>query len=306
VSVTENWAGGWTSEADQKTLAPYLVTNGTIVMLTVTGIPKGLTVTPQLPSSTVATEPAWGTTISPTAYTGAVMNDTATFEYTITATNRPTSTTVESAGFTFTLTNSSPLAQDNPNMAVSVQLGPVPSTSSPVYPAFSYPVFGLAEEAPGTPLNVMEFIDCTTPLLYPYITNFVGPGLGPLGNWDTAMEVANMTSLPFASTSALYTMPQNGSCTFSFYSAGTSTTVGTATEATPVTWTTPVVLSGGNYAFMLSATPAHGLTGGYAVAVCNFLNGGGYAELVDNANGLGNWQVMAGYLAQVYYGQFPF
>jgi hypothetical protein len=115
-----------------------------------------------------------------------------------------------------------------------------------------------------------------------------------------------MTSLPFPSTNTiLYTLPQNGSCTFSFYSAGTSTTVGTAAEATPITFTTPVVLSGGNYAFMLSGTPAHGLTGGYAVAVCNFLNGAGYAEMVDNANGLGNWQVMAGYLAEVYTGTFP-
>jgi hypothetical protein len=189
-------------------------------------------------------------------------------------------------------------------MAISVQLAPPPSTTSPVYPAFSYPVFGLAEETPGTPIPEEVFIDCITPLLFPYITDAYTPGVGPLGSWDTAMEVANMTSVPFPTTSGLYTLPQNGACTFSFYSAGTSTTVGTAKEAVPVTWTTPVILSGGNYAFMLSATPAAGLTGGYAVAVCDFLNGGGYAELVDNANGLGNWQVMAGYLAEVYYQPF--
>jgi hypothetical protein len=319
VSVSENWAGAWTSLTDEAKLATYapsannVVTNGTIINITVTGIPKGMTVTPEAPASyilvagveTAVGYPVWSATIAPTSYTGAVPNDTATFMYTITNTNRPTSTTEENAAFTFTLTNPSPLEPDNLPMAVSVTLGPPPSTTTPVYPAFSYPVYGLTEEAPGSPQNVMTFIDCVTPLLFPYITNYSVPGTGPLGSWDTAMEVANMTSVPFVSTSYLYTLPQNGSCAFSFYSAGTSTTVGTATEATPISWTTPVILSGGNYAFMLSATPAKGLTGGYAVAVCNFLNGGGYAEMVDNANGLGNWQVMAGYTAGIYVGPFP-
>jgi hypothetical protein len=50
---------------------------------------------------------------------------------------------------------------------------------------------------------------------------------------------------------------------------------------------------------MLSGTTAKGLGGGYAIAVCNFLNGTGYAEVVDNANGLGNWGVMGSYLAYV-------
>ena len=304
VDVTENWAGAWTSKNDEVARAPYLVTNGSNIAVQVTGIPQGLTVTPQTPFDVTGSQ-VWGAT--PAAYTGAVFNDSTTFVYTITNTERPappTPVTPESVQFDFILTNTAPLAQGNPAMAISVQLAPPPSTTSPVYPAFSYPVFGLAEETPGTPIPEEVFIDCITPLLFPYITDAYTPGVGPLGSWDTAMEVANMTSVPFPTTSGLYTLPQNGACTFSFYSAGTSTTVGTAKEAVPVTWTTPVILSGGNYAFMLSATPAAGLTGGYAVAVCDFLNGGGYAELVDNANGLGNWQVMAGYLAEVYYQPF--
>ena len=50
---------------------------------------------------------------------------------------------------------------------------------------------------------------------------------------------------------------------------------------------------------MLSQTSAKGLGGGYAIAVCNFLNGTGYALVADNANGLGNWGVMGNYLAYV-------
>lgn len=65
--------------------------------------------------------------------------------------------------------------------------------------------------------------------------------------------------------------------------------------------------SGGIGTFFLSDTPppggtgtsAKGVPGGYAIAVCNFLNGTGYAQIVDNANGLGNWGVMGSYLAYV-------
>jgi len=49
----------------------------------------------------------------------------------------------------------------------------------------------------------------------------------------------------------------------------------------------------------LSSTSAKGLPAGYAIAVCNFLNGTGYALIADNANGLGNWGVMGNYLAYV-------
>jgi len=261
----------------------------------VTGIPAGVTLTPLAPINLGTCTATWTT---PAAYTGGAFNDSTTFVYTITATNRTIPVHPESAIFKFDVTTSGPLAQGNPNTAISVTLGPAPSASSPVYPAFSYPVFGMAEEAPGTPSAVVVWQDCTTNLLYPYVTNYNG-GMsgGEMGNWDTALEVANMTSQPYPSTSPQYVIPQNGACTFSFYNAGTSTTIGTAKQAAPISFTTPVVLSGGNYAFMLSATPAAGLTGGYGYAVCNFLWAAGYAELVNNANGLGNWGVMAGYLA---------
>jgi hypothetical protein len=293
--IAENWAGAWSSDADELALAPYLVTNGTILTVTVTGIPKGLTITPQKPTDLAA---GIETFTLPAAYTGATFDDSTTFEYVISATNRASPPVPESADFSFVLTTAGPLAQGNPQMAVSVQLNPAPSTSSPKYPAFTYPVFGLGEEYPGSASPVFTFVDCTTNLVYPYITNYnLGAGGGALGNWDTALEVANMTSQPFASDSPFYVVPQNGACTYYFYAAGTSTSVGTAKQATPITYTTPVVLSGGIYTFMLSSTPAASLVGGYAYAICNFLWGGGYAELVDNANGLGNWQTAAGYLA---------
>jgi len=301
VIATENWAGGWTSLADELVLAPfapaaplYQVTNGSNVAVTVTGIPKGVTVTPQPVINSGAT---WAA--PPSAYTSTADDSTTTFVYTITATNRGLPPFIglppESAEFDFVLSSNGALPdQNNPPTTTSVTLAPAPNGAA--YPAFSYPVFGMAEEAPGVPYDIWTWPDCQTTLAYPYVTNYDGgPAQGPLGNWDTAIEVANMSSIPPASLFS--TIPTNGACTFSFYNAGTSKTVGTATQATPLaTYTTPVILSGGEYAFMLSSV-APGFAAGYAWAVCNFLVGEGYAAIADNANGLGNWELFANYLA---------
>jgi hypothetical protein len=142
------------------------------------------------------------------------------------------------------------------------------------------------------------------------VTNYdLGEGAGALSNWDTGLEVANTTSDPFSSVVTANPLgapggatPQNGSCTFYFYNAGTyvgSETQYVPTEATPAaTYTTPVLYSGGTYGVMAS-TAAPGITGGYAIAVCDFTNGVGFAEVVDNANGLGDWGVMGSYVPYV-------
>jgi len=131
-------------------------------------------------------------------------------------------------------------------------------------------------------------------------------GGGALGNWDTGLQISNTTSDPFGAPDyntdfiAGGYAPQVGSCTWYVYSAGTTTKVNpTPVAATPITFTRPVVLSGGTDAFMLSSTPAAGTTYGYAIAVCNFLGAVGQAGMADNANGLGDWELMESYLPYV-------
>jgi hypothetical protein len=302
VVATENWAGAWSSQVDELTLAPfapvapnYTVTNGSNIAIAVVGIPKGVTVTPVAPFNYIGGQ-AWGAT--PPAFTSTADDSNATFVYTILSTDRAVPAiggTPEESEFDFVLSSNGALPdQNNPPTTTSVTLAPAVSGAS--YPAFSYPVFGNAEEAPGVPYTIWLWPDCQTTLAYPYVTNYNGgPGAGPLGNWDTAIEVANMSSIPPASLFS--SIPTNGACTFSFYNAGTSKTVGTAAQATPLaTYTTPVLLSGGEYAFMLSSV-APGFAAGSAWAVCNFLDGTGYAAIADNANGLGNWELFANYLA---------
>ena len=298
ITITEQWAGAWTALSDETVLAPYaptstgLVTNGSIISITLSGIPLGVKVTPVAPANDTGTA-TWGT-FTPTSYTGAMANDTVTFEFPLTATVRQE---VESADFVFDVSTSGAIASNNPPLTASVTLNPMTPTSKAEYPAFTYPTSGLAEE-PNYPLAGVTFVGCQTSLLYPYVTNYIGgSGAGAIGNWDTALEVANTTSDPFGGPDFGGATPQDGSCSFYVYAAGTGSRAKPA-PATPITFTTPVVLSGGTWSFMLSTTPAAGLLGGYAIANCNFSNAVGYAETVDNA-GLGDWGVIGSYLPYV-------
>jgi len=308
INVAEQWAGAWTSLTDEQTLAPYAPTsilgptNGSDISITFTQIPLGVTITPgatiddvvhpgvQTSEGTVN----WGT-FSPLAYTGVKANDTVTFEYPIATTLRPE---VEAANFYFTVSTAGPIALQSPPMLASVTLNPMtPAVGS--YPAFTYPNGPLLEE-PNYPLTVVDFIGCQTNLLFPYVTNYTsGSSGGALGNWDTGIVVSNTSSDPYTSVFG-GAVPTAGTCSFYVY-ASTSGSLTPSADATPVVppFSTSPVYTGGIQAFMLSQTPAAGVGGGYAIAVCNFLNGTGYAEIVDNANGLGNWGVMGSYLAYV-------
>ena len=299
VDIAEQWAGAWTALSDELSLAPFaptassLATNGSIISITVNGIPSGAEVIPE-EIELVTGHQVWAAL--PAAYTGTMPNDSHTFEFTLTSTVRQE---VEEDLFWFEVVTTGAVPGNSPGMTASVYLNPLaPSTT--LYPAFVYPSGTLSAE-PTSPLNAVAFVGCQTSLLWPYVTNYSGgTSGGPLGNWDTAMEIANTTSDPFGGLNFGGAIPQDGSCTFYVYNAGTAAAArATPTTATPITWTTPVVLSGGDYSFMLSTTPAATVVGGYAIAICNFQNAVGYAALVDNANGLGTWEAYSNYLAYV-------
>ena len=300
INVAEQWSGAWTSLTDELTLAPYaptatgLATNGSDISITFSGIPLGVTVEPLSGPVTTLGTVTWGT-YAPLAYTGAMTNDTVTFEFPISTTLRPE---LEAANFNFEVYTTGAIALQSPPMTASVTLNPMTPTGIPLYPAFTYPNGTLLEE-PMYPLTVVDFIGCQTNLLFPYVTNFKsGTGGGALGNWDTGIVVANTSSDPYTPAfGGAY--PTAGTCAFSVYASTTGSLTPSADAAPVATFNTPPVYTGGISSFMLSSTPAAGVSGGYAIAVCNFLNGTGYALVADNANGLGNWGVMGNYLAYV-------
>ena len=300
INVGEQWSGAWTSLTDELVLAPYaptasgLATNGSDISITLSGIPAGVTVAPVgIPTTTVGTV-NWGT-FTPLSYTGVKANDSVTFDFPIASTLRPE---IEAANFTFNVYTSGPIALQSPPMTASVTLDPMTPTGTPLYPAFTYPNGVLLEE-PLYPLTVVDFIGCQTNLLFPYVTNYnSGTSGGALGNWDTGIVVSNTSSDPYTPIFG-GAIPTAGTCAFSVY-ASTSGSLSPSADAGPVaTFNTPPVYTGGVQSFMLSQTSAKGVGGGYAIAVCNFLNGTGYALVADNANGLGNWGVMGNYLAYV-------
>jgi len=302
INIAEQWAGAWTSVTDELTLAPYaptatsLATNGSDMSITITGIPLGVTVTPYgAPFNNLGTA-VWDA-VTPTSYTGVKANDSVTFDYPLATTVRDE---IEAAYFTFQVLTTGPIALQSPPMVATVYLDPQTPTSIPLYPAFTYPENGLAWEP--SPLTVVDFVGCQTNLLFPYVTNY-SSGSSALGNWDTGIVVANTSSDPYMYTNFnsvyLGAIPTAGTCTFYVYAATTGSLTPTADAAPVTTFTTPPIYTGGVDSFLLSTTSAKGLPAGYAIAVCNFLNGTGYALIADNANGLGSWGVMGNYLAYV-------
>ncbi len=111
---------------------------------------------------------------------------------------------------------------------------------------------------------------CATTLLFPYILN--------TGGYDTGIALTN--------ASAGSTVAQSGTCSMTFYGSG----------APSAPYTTSSVSSGTVDAFTVSSV-APGFQG-YAIAVCNFQNGHGFAFITDGYGQPGRG-LSQGYLAVV-------
>jgi hypothetical protein len=312
IAIREQWAGAWTSLTDEQDLAPYAptandkVSNGSEIAIVLTNIPNGVTITPEAPGTFTGT-PVFAA--PPAAYTSTAAGSTTTFIYTLTSTVR---SEIEAATFTFEFTIPGVgISVNNPPMVASVELYPPPNATTVVYPAFVYPLNATALEEPTSPFTVITFVGCQTSLLWPYVTDYYGGGTVAQNNWDTAFAVANTTSDPFGPpnfSSAFWPggyTPEVGACNFYVYDAGTAApgvpaTSLTPVTATPLTFSSPVVLSGGVYGNMLSlAVGNNAVAHGYMIGTCNFLGAVGYGALVDNANVGGNWDAYSNYIAYV-------
>ena len=151
------------------------------------------------------------------------------------------------------------------SMSAVVSFAPIGSTQIPNF------VIGPSS----TTTTLSTFTQCTTSLLFPFVTNQLG--------FDTGLAIANTSTDPFGSNGAT---PQAGTCTVYFYGAG---------APTPNSVVTPSVPSATVYTNTVSAL-APGFQG-YAIAQCNFQFAHGFAFLED---GLGTGAgITMGYLAGV-------
>jgi hypothetical protein len=150
-------------------------------------------------------------------------------------------------------------------LTAAVSFAPVGSTQ--------FPNFVVGPSTTTTTLST--FTQCTTSLLFPFVTNQLG--------FDTGLAIANTSSDPFGSNGAT---AQAGTCTISFYGSG---------APSPSSVTTPTVPSGTVYAAVLSGIGA-GFQG-YLIAQCNFQYAHGFAFVTDGVGANGG--LSQGYLAGV-------
>jgi hypothetical protein len=150
-------------------------------------------------------------------------------------------------------------------MTAAVSFAPVGSTQ--------FPNFVVGPSTTTTTLST--FTQCTTSLLFPFVTNQLG--------FDTGLAIANTSSDPFGANGAT---AQAGTCTISFYGAG---------APSPSSVTTPNVPSGTVYTAVLSGIGA-GFQG-YLIAQCNFQYAHGFAFVTDGVGANGG--LSQGYLAGV-------
>jgi hypothetical protein len=154
------------------------------------------------------------------------------------------------------------------SMSAVVSFAPVGSTQIPNF------VIGPSS----TTTSLSTFTQCTTSLLFPFVTNQLG--------FDTGLAIANTSTDPFGPNGAT---PQTGTCTLYFYAAAVGGAPG------PSSVVTPSVPSSTVYTNTVSVL-APGFQG-YAIAQCNFQFAHGFAFISDGL-GTGAGTTM-GYLAGV-------
>jgi len=169
-------------------------------------------------------------------------------------------------------------------MTVSTSLGPVTGTSQiPSYQAIA---------SSTVTLSVATFTQCTTSLLFPFVTNMNG--------FETGIAIDNTTGDPFGAVSA-----QGGTCKLWFYngtgSTGSNPTAGPAPN--PNEGGTAPYNASESYAFTLTQALASASASnpasfsGYMIAQCQFTNAHGFAYITYNFPGTSSDTM--GYLASV-------
>ena len=309
---TENWPNALTSLSDEYNLENDTVapapSNGSNLLVTFKGMPPGVSIAEdhvyscaQYPSGPHGC-PGGALSVSYTSNSGAPVCSgspslcTQWFHFQVDATNTGV---VEGGVLFFRFWSDGPLP---PNQGLlgqiwaTVSLTDLEETAVPP----DMPYFTTAE----TPeLSVVEFSDCVTKLLFPYINTYQANNLSPFSHFGTGIDFANTTWDPWNPTlnPGVYpdeekgsAVPQSGSCSVYLYPADESTTQ---------VFVTPTISAGGSFAFdVASSVPGFAGQTGYAIAVCGFQNAYGFAEIYDNFGPLVGYNdpgATLGYLAYI-------
>jgi hypothetical protein len=195
---------------------------------------------------------------------------------------------------------------DSYNIPVFIQVGgnvvsataasvTVQASLAPITAATTVPSFAIGSSS-GAPTTLINFAQCQTSLLFPFVTNANG--------FETGIAIDNATKDPFGSAT-----PQNGLCQLSYYGQGATPVYSTTLAPNPNEGGNAQYLAGEVYAFTLtqalaqptasSSSPANPATfTGYIIANCKFQDAHGFAYILYGNLGSSTSDTM-GYVAQV-------
>jgi len=280
INVKENFTYALTSEdyedsLDPGTTSPGVVTNGTLLQVTLNNIPTnfGISAMDESTPCSEVTAPAvpcvsLALSISgKDSYWNSALGNSGstTFYYEVDSMDNGSA---ENVNIPFKFYSAGPIGTAGlPCVTLSISKGPNDVTTS-------IPAFNAVTEGPT--LSVICFDNCISNVLFPIVLS--------QGPWDTDIAISNTTMDPLKTiaqnanpmNNLLYkgsATPQNGMCYMYFYSGG----------ALAATWVTPTIAPGSVYADDLqygNRIPA--LTTGYLWAFCNFSNAYGYAAIEYN------------------------
>jgi len=242
-----------------------LTVGGTII--TLTGGPSTVT----LAATVVAFVPAAPPTPSYVAFSAA--SGTVSVTYAVTQALAP-QTAVFSVPVWVSFRGNA-AAANTTAMTVLASYAPAATLTGP---ATLIPTFG---PNTATPTNLETITNCSTTLMFPFVTNVTG--------FETGIAIANTTTDNlgnFLSPTGSTATPVSGACTINFYAGGTSTQP--AAFVTPIIGVGATAVGGAVYANTLSAMSGATNFTGYAIASCPFNLAHGFTYIVNNfgtANG---------------------
>ena len=291
IRVNEVFPGALTTLAQETIFSPTQApTGGSLLSVSITGVPAGWTLTyVGNPSTSTTTAANRFTTASlttgaplPAATVDQTIAGTAqSFTYTITASD---TSAVERVTFAFLLEPTStstvtPLSVTSVgapvNVQASVQLTPITTTDSTVV-RFAANQFG--------PTTVATITDCTTRILLTWAAT--------VADFETGVAIVNTSSddAAFGAGATLGATSQNGTCILTGYPAS---------GAAPVSFTTATVNAGSSLAFTLSGTTGFSNFVGYVLTVCNFEAAHAFAFITNGRGTVSGPTLAQGYVANI-------
>jgi hypothetical protein len=274
-TVTERYPASLTTLAQETAFSNTPVPgSATQVVVVITGVPAGVTVTPTTatPTNGVLPVPLTLTAVSATAVvsTGAAI----TFTYNVTSS---VTGTVEVVTIAFNLTTIGIVGTPQ-TVQMQDRLGPIAP------PAVG--ILRFINNSQGGPTTVATIADCTTRFIFPWVL------AGGATGYDTGMAIANTTDddVAFGVGATVGATVQDGTCQLTGYNSGTGATVAATTAS---------VAAGRTAAFLASGLTGWSGFSGYVLGVCNFTNAHAFTFIVNGFGTLAGPNLAEGYLALV-------